>query len=76
MNKERLFIITKEIDGYMVVLGYVKSRYFPSTIQNDQEKAREMFGYTHVTINEITESCDVRLCKVEQNLIIRSKQNE
>ena len=74
--RERLFIITKEIDGFMVVLGYVKSNSYPSSIANDQVKAKELFGHTHVTINEVTESCHVRLCKIQENLIIRGKQHE
>ena len=60
MKNERLFLITKKIDGQMVVLGYIKSPVFPSTIANDQEKAKAKFGYSYVTVTEITERCHIK----------------
>ena len=57
MKKERVFLITKEIDKKLIVLGYIKSDMYPSDIANDQEKAKEMFGYDYVTINEIKPKC-------------------
>lgn len=61
--KERLFLITKEINKELVILGYVTSTNYPSTIANDQEYAKEMFGYTYVTVTEVTEKCFVKMCK-------------
>lgn len=59
---ERMFLITKKINGKLTVLGYVTSTHYPSTIANDQEKAKEMFGYEYVTISEIGKKCHVELC--------------
>ena len=61
--KERLFLITKEINKELVILGYVTSNPYPSTIANDQEKAKEMFGHTYVTVTEVKEKCFVKMCK-------------
>ena len=63
MEKERLFLVTKKIDKDVVILGYIKSNMYPSTIANDQEKAKEKFGYDYVTITEVPEKCFVKLCE-------------
>ena len=63
MGKERLFLVTKKIDKHVVILGYIKSNTYPSTIANDQEKAKEKFGYDYVTITEVQEKCFVKLCE-------------
>lgn len=63
MEKERLFLVTKKIDKHVVILGYIKSNMYPSTIANDQEKAKEKFGYDYVTITEVPEKCFVKLCE-------------
>ena len=61
MKKERMFLITKKINKELIVLGYVTSASYPSSIANNQEKAKEMFGYEYVTITEVPEKCLVKL---------------
>lgn len=63
MEKERLFLVTKKIDKNIVILGYVKSNTYPSTIANDQLKAREMFGYDYLTITEVPQRCHIEFCE-------------
>lgn len=63
--RERIFLVSKEIDKELVVLGYVKSNTYPSTLANDQEAAKEAFGYTYLTISELPEKGYVKLAKVE-----------
>lgn len=61
MDKERMFLISKVINKKHVILGYILSESFPSTIANDQEKAKEMFGYEYVTVTEVSKKCHVIL---------------
>lgn len=65
MKKERIFLITKKIDKNIVILGYVTSSNYPSTIVNDQDKAKEMFGYDYVTVTEISKRCFTKMISLK-----------
>ena len=58
---KRLFLITKKINKQTVILGYVTSNSYPSRIANDQDYAREKFGYDYLTVMEVTEKCYIKL---------------
>lgn len=60
-DKERLFIIVHKTKEKTYIKGYVKSRYYPSDIANDPEKALEKFGCRHPKIIEIRETCCVSI---------------
>lgn len=69
MAKERIFLITKVIKNELVVLGYVKGELYPADIANNQEKAKEMFGYDYVNIHELSERCFAKLGKLDRNFL-------
>lgn len=61
MKKERMFLVTTVIKGKLVIVGHVTSSMYPSTIVNDHEKSKEMFGYAYVDVIEVPERCHIEL---------------
>lgn len=57
----RLFLITKKTNKETIILGYVESNNYPSTIANDQDYAKKMFGYDYLSVTEISEKCFIKL---------------
>lgn len=58
---KRLFLITKKFNKENIILGYVTSSNYPSRIANDQDYAREKFGYDYLTVTEVTKKCYIEL---------------
>jgi hypothetical protein len=58
--KKRLFLITTTTNGKNVILGYVESNTYPSRLTNDNEYAKEKFGYEFLKATEITKKCYIK----------------